>query len=155
MGLFTKTSGTGWSLDKRSGTLTISGDVYVSDFFKIRSKVRSIVAEKGVRLRHCGCLFEEMQNLEKVDLSGVDISECKDLAMMFFKCTNLRTLKLAGWNTSHVTNMLSLFSGCKKLETLDLTGWHVSTGTNTSGMFDDVPQTVNIIANDESVTALV
>ena len=154
MGLFTKTSGKGWFLDKKSGTLTISGDVYVSDFFKIRSKVRSIVAEKGVCLKHCGCLFEEMENLEKVDLSGVDISECENLAMMFFGCTNLRSLKLAGWNTSHVTNMRSLFKGCQKLETLDLTGWHVSKNTKTSDMFKNIPQTADVIANDESVVQL-
>lgn len=48
MGLFTRTKGRGWSFDKKSGRLTISGDMgdatdYFDEFDNIRHSERPIM----------------------------------------------------------------------------------------------------------------
>ena len=261
MGLFTKTktSGEGWSFDKSSGRLTISGELPDDEKFEfeiLKKKVRSIVALEGAKIKSGFGLFSYMSNLVSADLSKLDVSECdsmtwmfqgcsalreldastwdttnvramngmfehcwqleqiktgigwdlsnledcagmfysckklsgfrvwswphmmmekcnmmfshcmaieeldlsamdiygvEDLSFMFSGCSNLRYLTLAGWYTSGISDMRELFYGCKNLEVLDLTGWHIDEGTNTEDMFNGLPKTVRVLANDETV----
>ncbi len=261
MGLFTITSGRGWSFEMKSGRLTIDGDVLIENVARkdIKDRVRSVVALEGARAGHCAFMFWEMKNLEHAELSALDVSECRDMSSMFKGCASLKSLDLSGWNTANVENMDSmfegcaglesirtgpmwdprkviraygmfsgceklreiavtawpsasledcgrmfsdcrsleeldlssmdvtdvgklcfmfygcgslrslklggwntcgaadmsrLFCGCRSLESLDLTGWHVSEGTETKEMFYEVPQSVRIRANDETVARL-
>ncbi len=205
MGLFTKTRGEGWSFDKKTGTLTISGDLpyYGMPFGKIANKVVSVVALKGARVRDGLFLFKDMKQLMKADLAELDVSKCDNLYGMFYgcsmlssldlktwdtasvksmvlmfndcsglkeldlssfnvanvedlfgtfeNCSMLRVLKLGGWDTNKVTSMSQLVYHCSALETLDLTGWHVRKDAKTDRMFIDVPETLRVIADDETV----
>lgn len=77
MGLFTRTSGQGWSFDKKSGRLTISGDMgdgkdFFSESDSIRKKVYSVAALKGARIRNARKLFSGMCNLTTADLAELD-----------------------------------------------------------------------------------
>ena len=137
MGLFTKTSGRGWSLDKGSGRLTINGelgDVY-QPFEKIAKMVRSVVALDGARVRDGRGLFSHMKKLESADLSKLDVSECTDLSWMFYECKSLTSIDVTGWDTSSVRDMSYMFSSCKSLVSVDLASLDLSSVETLQSMF--------------------
>ena len=146
MGLFTKTSGTGWSLDKGSGRLTINGkldDVY-RPFEKIAKMVRSVVALDGARVRDGRWLFSDMKKLESADLSKLDVSMCTNMHDMFYECKSLTALNLTGWKTAKVTDMSSMFQHCESLTSIDVTGWDTSSVRDMSYMFSSCKSLVSV-----------
>ena len=58
-----------------------------------------------------------------------------DLRGFFYKAENLQTVDLRGLDTSRVTNMQEMFIGCGKLEYIDMSGLNTSNVTNMSYMF--------------------
>ncbi len=141
MGLFAKTSGQGWSFDKKSGRLTISGDMgdasdFLDPFDNIRKKVRSIVSLKGASVNNGYNLFSNMENLVTADLSELDVSQCESMHEMFNCCKSLTSLDLSTWNTSNVKSMSWMFQYCNNLESVR-TGskWSPLRVTDTFGMF--------------------
>ena len=137
MGLFTKTSGEGWSLDKESGRLTISGDLgtVFNPFEKIRKMVRSVVALEGARTKKAEHLFSNMKNLKSADLSKLDVSECTDLSWMFYECKSLTSIDVTGWDTGSVRDMNHMFSSCKSLVSVDLASLDLSSVETLQSMF--------------------
>lgn len=81
-------------------------------------------------------LFDHLDNLETVDLSGWDISKVTSLSRMFEECKKLKSINIANWDTSNVTNMEAMFLLCESLETLDIANWKTSKVTNLGGMFE-------------------
>ena len=92
----------------------------------------SIVRSKGT----CYAMFQNLTGLEKVDLSGLDISRSTQMVQMFDNCTNLKSVDLTPLNTANVTTMFAMFSRCEKLETVKLTGLNTANVTNFEKMFD-------------------
>ena len=79
-------------------------------------------------------------NNPELDLSGLDVSQAKDISYMFAYCSS--SVNINGWNTSNVTNMESMFwnfSGSVDVSKLD-----TSNVTNVSNMFN-YANTDNII----------
>lgn len=58
------------------------------------------------------------------------------LINLFGSCNSIDKLDLSGWDVSAVTNMSGIFSGCFSLQDLNLTGWNTSAVTNASNMFN-------------------
>lgn len=140
MGFFTKTSGQGWSFDKSSGRLTISGDTgnaleFSDSMDKIRRKVRSVVAIKGARVRSIWRTFSGMKNLITADLTELDISECRSMFDMFSGCESLISLDLSTWDVSNANDLSYMFNFCRKLRTLNLGGWDTHNVINMSYIF--------------------
>lgn len=85
-----------------------------------------------------GSMFYLCVQLEEIDLSNFDTSNCTDMSWMF-RCHNggnLKTIKgLENFNTSKVTKMNNMFEGQKYLTTLNVGEWDVSNVTNFGNMF--------------------
>ena len=146
MGLFSKTSGKGWSFDKKSGRLTISGDLgnAFRPFEKIADKVTSVVALKGSRIINGKYLFMDMDKLVSADLADLDTSMCETMSAMFMRCYSMASLDPAKWDVSNVKTMADMFHSCRSLSSLDLTNWDISNVENMSGMFDGCSNLVSI-----------
>ena len=136
--LFPKSSGAGWSFDKQSGRLTISGDLgdsslpFPSGLYK---NILSVVALEGARVKHGKSLFAYMKNLREADLSKLDVSQCDDLSSMFYQCEALVSVDLTGWNTSNVKSMKNMFGFCTSLLSLDLRTWNTGNVETMEQMF--------------------
>ncbi len=81
-------------------------------------------------------MFENCENLEKLDLTSFDTSNVKDMTCMFANCKNLKEIIFGeNFDTSKVTSMRRMFQGCNNLETLDLSNFNTSSVTNMIEMF--------------------
>ncbi len=181
MGLFSKTiEGRGWSLDKKSGALTISGEAYGFEVSKIKAPVRSVTALPGSSTRYGSTMFSDMKDLAAAELSELDVSgsdslfmmfkgcqsltdldlthwnveNIKDAGYMFDGCCALKHLDLSPWNVSNIKNLGFMFLDCSSLETLDLTGWEIGEGADADNLFTGISPKVRIFTDDVSVVRL-
>lgn len=107
-------------------------------------------------------LFEKMENLEKVEIDGLDLDNVDRLSDMFFynkkltevsihwtlgkdtkyldymfgSCENLKKIDISDWNVSNVQKMNMMFSDCISLKKINLAKWNVKKDTDIGGMFD-------------------
>ena len=89
-----------------------------------------------VKLNNDGSyLFAYLENIESLDLSGLDTSNATTMFDMFLGCSNLTNLDLSNFDTSNVTDMQSMFSGCSNLTNLDLSNFDTSNVTDMQSMF--------------------
>ncbi len=89
-----------------------------------------------VKLNNDGSyLFAYLENIESLDLSGLDTSNATTMFDMFLGCSNLTNLDLSNFDTSNVTDMRSMFSGCSNLTNLDLSNFDTSNVTDMQSMF--------------------
>lgn len=70
-----------------------------------------------------------------LNLSGMNLTNVKSTASMFYHCSSLVNLDVGNWSTSGVTNMSNMFYGCQSLGDVDLTSWDVSHVTTMFRMF--------------------
>ena len=145
------------------------------DNFKITDG--SYLFYKGARsdnipelLKLCGKLdsashmFDTCTDVKEVDLTGLDISNSKQVNSFFSGCKQLSTVKGLGtlntssaesmasffygcsalksvdgvenWDLGNVTSLVSMFAGCSLLESVgDLSSWDVSKVTSMNSMF--------------------
>ena len=83
-------------------------------------------------------MFEGCAGLTKLDLSGLNTTECIDMKIMFSRCNNLETIIFGdNWSTEKVTNMSSMFQDCTKLREIDLSKFNTSRVTNMASMFEN------------------
>ena len=81
-------------------------------------------------------LFEDMEGLIKIDMSGWDVSKVEDMGSMFKGCINLeKIIGIEDWDVSNVTNMLEMFKGCEKFN-CDLSNWNISKAEDIRYMFN-------------------
>lgn len=121
MALFAKTSGEGWSFDKKTGQLTLTGELPVSAddaFHALGKRIRSIVALKGARVIYGYWLFAHLENLTVADLAELDVTACEGMGGMFQGCSSLTTVDLSGWDIRKVKSMSNMFDCCRKLESI-------------------------------------
>ena len=112
---------------------------------KITSVVFASGASSKVKLpANSSNLFDSLDKVTTMDLSGADTSQVTDMSYMFWHCTSLASLDLSSFNTSNVTNMAYMFAmpnpqysyGARSsLKSLSLSGWNTSKVTSMSGMF--------------------
>ena len=94
-----------------------------------------------------GSMFYVCVQLEEIDLSNFDTSNCTDMSWMF-RCHNggnLKTIKgLENFNTSKVTKMNNMFEGQKYLTTLNVGEWDVSKVIDMQQMFGGCEKLVSV-----------
>ena len=81
-------------------------------------------------------IFEILNNLEVVDISGWDTSNVIYMNDMFVECENIK--KIIGIENLDVSKLRcanSMFYGCKNLVELDLTNWNTMSLQKASYMF--------------------
>ena len=81
-------------------------------------------------------IFELLNNLEVVDISGWDTSNVIYMNDMFVECENIK--KIIGIENLDVSKLRcanSMFYGCKNLVELDLTNWNTMSLQKASYMF--------------------
>ncbi len=81
-------------------------------------------------------LFFMCESLTKVDVSGFDTSQVKNMNHTFAFCNNLTELDVSHFDTSNITIMKSMFQECRQLTNLDVSGFNTSNVTDMSNMFD-------------------
>ena len=131
-------SGDGWIFNPGNGRLTINGDLgrRWKPFFRIKEKVRTVVALKGARAGNGSCLFSLMKNLTSADLSELDVSACESMESMFANCELLSSVDLTAWDITNVKYMQWMFDDCKNLKSI-MTGpkWDPRKAVNVEYMF--------------------
>ena len=80
-------------------------------------------------------MFAYLDNVDTLDLTGLDTSNMTSMSRMFYECSNLVDIDLSSFNTSKVTNMGSLFNSCSNLTSINITNFDTSNVTEMSGMF--------------------
>ena len=114
---------------------TIGTEAYVVSIYG-DTKITSITFEEGVlAVQNLSYLFNHCQNLEYINMSGVDTSEVTKMDSMFFDCRKLVYLNLSGFDTSKVTKMSYMFGQCNSLPSLEISHFDTSNVTDMCGMF--------------------
>ena len=89
-------------------------------------------------------MFSYLDNVDTLDLTGLDTSNMTSMSMMFYKSTSLKSIDVSGFDTSKVVNMSYMFEGCSNLEILDLSNFKTSNVLLMQGMFWDCQKLKNI-----------
>ena len=79
--------------------------------------------------------FTRCSNLESIDLSDKNLSECTDFTNAFNYCTKLTNLVLPKQNIAKVVNFSNTFAQCSALKNLDLSMIDAEKVENVNGMF--------------------
>ena len=118
------------------------------DNFKITDG--SYLFYKGARsdnipevLKLCGKLdsasymFEDCTDVKEVDITGLDISNSRQVKGLFCGCNQLSTVKgLGALNTSSAESMTNFFYGCSALKSVDgVENWNLGNVTSLANMF--------------------
>lgn len=76
-----------------------------------------------------------MTAVEKVVMSGLDLSSMKSMEKMFLECENLKEVKMDGLDISNVESLAGMFEGCTGIETVDFSGVKSNRCSNIYAMF--------------------
>ncbi len=114
-----------------------SGSDPVGIWYPARYNITGIRIEKGVDAgSSTNCLFNNLNAVKTIDVSGLDTSKVTDMSFMFCNCFEVTSIKLDGMDTSKVTNMRCMFNDCRELPSLDLSSFDTSLVTDMHNMFD-------------------
>ena len=80
-------------------------------------------------------MFNECENLIKIDFSFFDTQNVTNMEGMFSDCKNLTKLDLSSFNTKNVTNMACMFWNCKNLININLSSFNTRKVNNIGYMF--------------------
>ena len=89
-------------------------------------------------------MFSYLDNVDTLDLTGLDTSNMTSMSRMFYKSTSLKNIDVSGFDTSKVVNMDYMFNGCNNLESLNLSNFNTSNVTSMYGMFYGCSNLVDI-----------
>lgn len=67
--------------------------------------------------------FNSCYNLNSINLSMLDTSNCKSFTEMFKDCRSITDLDLSNFDMANALLLQGMFSGCTKLQTLNANGW--------------------------------
>lgn len=78
------------------------------------------------------------QNIQTIDLSGMDLTEVETISSMFTGCSTLEKIIWGPINTSKITSLYHVFSDCSLIEDFDfLKDWEIKNITNLSCTFNN------------------
>ena len=99
-------------------------------------------------------MFSYLDNVDTLDLTGLDTSNMTSMSMMFYKSTSLKSIDVSGFDTSKVVNMNGMFWECSSLTTLDLSNFNTSNVTAMASMFDSCSSLVSINVSNFDVSSV-
>ena len=82
-------------------------------------------------------MFAYLDNVDTLNLSGLDTSNMTSMSRMFYNSTSLKNIDLSEFDTSKVTTMYGMFWECNNLEKINLSNFDTSNVTNLSQMFQN------------------
>ena len=88
-----------------------------------------------VNATDCYCMFQNMNHVETIDLSGLKTDQTYNMNSMFAGCWNLKELDVSGFDTSNVEMMGNMFANCESLTELDLSHFDTAQVHYMQGMF--------------------
>ena len=100
-------------------------------------------------------MFSYLDNVDTLDLTGLDTSNMTSMSRMFYKSTSLKNIDVSGFDTSKVVNMIFMFNNCSSLISLDLSSFNTSNVTNMEAMFKNDVNLENITFGDNFNTSKV
>ena len=100
-------------------------------------------------------MFSYLDNVDTLDLTGLDTSNMTSMSRMFYKSTSLKNIDVSGFDTSKVVNMIFMFNNCSSLISLDLSSFNTSNVTNMEAMFQNDVNLENITFGDNFNTSKV
>ena len=100
-------------------------------------------------------MFSYLDNVDTLDLTGLDTSNMTSMSRMFYKSTSLKNIDVSGFDTSKVVNMIFMFNNCSSLISLDLSSFNTSNVTNMEAMFQNDVNLENITFRDNFNTSKV
>ena len=81
-------------------------------------------------------IFDGLENVTAIDVSGFETNAVTSMYAMFRNCNALTEITgFENWNTEFVENMEQMFKYCHSLKTADFSSWDVSNVTNMNEMF--------------------
>ena len=83
----------------------------------------------------CSSMFEDLKNIEKIDLSNFVTKNVTSMESMFHNCENLKSINLSYFNTNKVENMKDMFNNCKSLMHIDLSFFDTKKVINMENIF--------------------
>ena len=100
-------------------------------------------------------MFSYLDNVDTLDLTGLDTSNMTSMSRMFYKSTSLKNIDVSGFDTSKVVNMIFMFNNCSSLISLDLSSFNTSNVTKMEAMFQNDVNLENITFGDNFNTSKV
>ena len=100
-------------------------------------------------------MFSYLDNVDTLDLTGLDTSNMTSMSRMFYKSTSLKNIDVSGFDTSKEVNMIFMFNNCSSLISLDLSSFNTSNVTNMEAMFQNDVNLENITFGDNFNTSKV
>ena len=163
---------TSWTIDE-NGLLEISGTGEMYKYIEQENwmfvgytmltpwgEYRDIIKSAKVNVtdvKYLKKMFYGCENLEYIDLKGLQTDNVVDMSCMFGNCKKLKTTIFGDFNTENVTNMSGMFSGCSSLEIIDLSFLKTQNVTSMSSMFSGCSslETIDLSPlNTENVTSM-
>ena len=94
------------------------------------------VVDSGISPKSISVWFSNMINLETIDASKLDTSNCRQMLDAFFRARKLKALNLSSWDVSKCYNFSCMFQDCWSLENINIHGWSARPDKNgVFGMF--------------------
>ena len=89
-------------------------------------------------------MFAYLDNVDTLDLTGLDTSNMTSMSRMFYKSKSLKNINVSGFDTSKVVSMYGMFYGCSNLVDIDLSSFNTSKVTNMGSLFNSCSNLVDI-----------
>ena len=112
--------------------------------YPLNNDYNNITMRWAYKLKNCSYMFNNLQNIIAIDLSGFDSSELTNMKDMFYGCTSLTSINFHNFNTSSVTYMGFVFDTCTSLTSVDLSSFNTSNVLDMNAMFDDCHSLISI-----------
>ena len=87
--------------------------------YNLTNDLNNITLQWEHPLTNCNCMFNELKNITKADLSKFDTSQLTDVGCMFEDCHSLEYINLKNFNTSSITNMGWFVGHCFSLKAIN------------------------------------
>ncbi|MGX7151123.1 M6 family metalloprotease domain-containing protein, partial [Enterococcus ureasiticus] len=155
---------TRWTFNEKTHKLIFKGGTFPDTNIesKIKTEVESILAGKKIKkivftqpvraTRTIDYLFSNLSELEEIEgLEKIDVSGVTSLEGTFSNTPQLTKFNLNDWDTSRVSNFIYTFSGATKVDTLDLSNWNMRNISNAYGIFERMEALDTIILGPDSV----
>ncbi len=137
-GTFTDVKGNSYTGTVYSG-IEAEADQYVStpSWSENAGKIKSVRVAPDQRIApySMSLWFSSFENLQEIDLGGIDTSNCTQMFGLFMGCKSLKKLDLSNFNTANIDIFSSMFQHCESLEEVDLSSFDTSKATDMWSMF--------------------
>lgn len=96
-------------------------------------KIKIIIDKK---INSLGCLFKNIECIEKINFYVFNNSTIEDMSFMFEGCSSLKELIFTKFCSKNVKDMRGMFKGCSLLEKLDLSNFNTCNVTHMDFMLE-------------------